>query len=825
MRIALFTLLMALTPCFATQARAEIVSGDLIDRILQREDVHNVVIDDKNSRVFFEKVRGKTTMRESLPHDNPMTVASALKSIYVVSLYSDSKAKLLFKHEDGVGYYFASADPWSPDRRYLTVFSYQNGQAQPGVFDLNTSTVRFFDIVAQYDPLRSSLVWTSNNEITFLSPNNGRNAWDYHVYAARDRALAREKAWVGRAVSAEVIGAGRYGHWSGFELSRLVKINIDTGAVESLGDISSGSLTYSNGPGREIIIEERVLDTEEVRAKAMPHAHKSLSIFSPINRQRSAISGLSDFSTRLKLLSDSGNYAVVEAVPKKRAKGARETLTFIVDIAAKEIVGRISPLPKSLAWVGDKLVYEPGNDNSDGDTDFSQNEIAMRIDSPSPVAASATHYYYLEGGDLWSAGLNDIRENLSARFDHDLGFCPRLHRSRFLQPTRSSTDAHTPALNELYLCAKINDTRNLIMFSEGSSEPKLIPYPDSNAILLGSANEGAVFLSNSYGTGSQLHYVEASIGGHGTEALLYSFNEHLSGVSVAAEPIRIEHVGFDGKKVTSWLYLPESESPDQKGEYPLVVIQYAGKEYTDQSPPKSGYLGSIWDLHLSTITKMEVYVSEGYAVLLASIPLGPVGEAGEPMMRMMPAIMSAVDSAVETGFADENRMALVGQSYGGYGALSVAVQTDRFQAIIAMSSISNLFTHYGEFPPVGRVNAAEVNKTIGAAAETIENGQARMGAPPWLDPDRYLRNSPIFEIDRVQTPLMLIHGELDSASVLSHAEEVFTALHRDAKDVLFVKYFGEQHIIEQPQNQRDMWRRVFAFLRDSGVTPGPKELK
>ena len=88
----------------------------------------------------------------------------------------------------------------------------------------------------------------------------------------------------------------------------------------------------------------------------------------------------------------------------------------------------------------------------------------------------------------------------------------------------------------------------------------------------------------------------------------------------------------------------------------------------------------------------------------------------------------------------------------------------------------------------------------------------------------YIRNSPVFFADQVEDPVMLIHGDADSATLMTQAEEMFTALRREGKDALFVRYWGEEHTISQPQNQRDMWTRVFDFLEDNGVTPGPKSV-
>ena len=352
--------------------------------------------------------------------------------------------------------------------------------------------------------------------------------------------------------------------------------------------------------------------------------------------------------------------------------------------------------------------------------------------------------------------------------------------------------------------------------------------PAAGARLLAFTEAGAVFRVDEYAIGSRLIYVPVE----GEARVLYTFNTHLAGVTPASAPIRIDHTDYQGEEAIGWLYLPPGGKGDGLQQYPLVVISYPGRAYDDVPPhDEYGYAASIWNEALTATTSVEVFAAQGYAVLLPSVPLGPLGGSGEPMMRMMPAVLSAVDAAVATGYVDPQRLALSGQSYGGYGALAVATQTDRFNAIIAMAVKANLTSGYGQFAPSARFEAAQrlgpAGPPSGQGEQTgwAENGQGRMGASPWADPERYIRNSPLFFADKVESPILILHGDLDTATYITQAEEMFTALHREKKDVLFVRYWGEHHLIEQPQNQRDMWARVFNFLRNNGVRPGPKSAR
>jgi dipeptidyl aminopeptidase/acylaminoacyl peptidase len=89
-----------------------------------------------------------------------------------------------------------------------------------------------------------------------------------------------------------------------------------------------------------------------------------------------------------------------------------------------------------------------------------------------------------------------------------------------------------------------------------------------------------------------------------------------------------------------------------------------------------------------------------------------------------------------------------------------------------------------------------------------------MGSPPWKDAGRYLLNSPIFFADRVQTPLLIVHGDMDYIPI-QQGEEFFMSLYRQGKRAAFVRYWGEGHVLESPANIRDMWQRILAWFEQA----------
>jgi dipeptidyl aminopeptidase/acylaminoacyl peptidase len=95
-----------------------------------------------------------------------------------------------------------------------------------------------------------------------------------------------------------------------------------------------------------------------------------------------------------------------------------------------------------------------------------------------------------------------------------------------------------------------------------------------------------------------------------------------------------------------------------------------------------------------------------------------------------------------------------------------------------------------------------------------ERGAFGAPGPPWEHPEWYRANSPLSLASRVHTPVMLIKGESDFVPIQS-AEQFFTALYRQDKRVVLVRYAGEGHTIAARENVLDLWRRFDAWLRET----------
>ncbi|MFC4314003.1 S9 family peptidase [Steroidobacter flavus] len=289
----------------------------------------------------------------------------------------------------------------------------------------------------------------------------------------------------------------------------------------------------------------------------------------------------------------------------------------------------------------------------------------------------------------------------------------------------------------------------------------------------------------------------------GTDARkLLSINEHMADVAMG-ETRLIEYRGIDGQSLQAGVILPPDYVPGRK--YPMLMWVYAGATVR-------GFDSDFFNAYYAGMYNMRLYAAKGYVVMMPSMPLAPDGGKNDDYIDLPKGAMPAVDKLIELGIADPDRLAVMGQSYGGYSTYSLVTYTNRFKAAIAMAGITELVSLYGQFDPTAR-GYGGIEHQKSANWGLLEHGQVSMGVPPWEDLWHYLRNSPLYFVDRVQTPLLMIHGEQDIRGPMSQAEEFFYALYRQGKRAKLLRYWGEDHGLRQsPANVRSVVDEIVAWL-------------
>ena len=201
--------------------------------------------------------------------------------------------------------------------------------------------------------------------------------------------------------------------------------------------------------------------------------------------------------------------------------------------------------------------------------------------------------------------------------------------------------------------------------------------------------------------------------------------------------------------------------------------------------------------HRSTIN-YAYYASRGYVIFNPDISY-TIGKPGESAYQI---VMSGVESLVRKRVADPENLALQGHSWGGYQIAYILTRTDMFKCAEAGAAVVNMTSAYGGIRwESGRARLFQYEKE-----------QSRLGKTLWEDPNLYIANSPLFKINKIETPLLLLHNDEDGAVPFEQGIEFYLALRRLDKKAWLLNYRGEPHWPVKWENRVDFNIRMAQFF-------------
>ena len=249
----------------------------------------------------------------------------------------------------------------------------------------------------------------------------------------------------------------------------------------------------------------------------------------------------------------------------------------------------------------------------------------------------------------------------------------------------------------------------------------------------------------------------------------------------------IDYRSEKGTALQGALYYPAGYEPGRR--YPMIVYVYetlSDGVHRYVVPSETSYYNT------------SVFTANGYFVLQPDIVFRPK----EPGLSVVESVRPAVEEVVEMGLADEARVGIIGHSWGGFDTAFLATHTDTFAAAVAGAAITNLVSNYGNH---------HWNSGI-AETDHIETGQQRMVVPLYEDLDAYIRNSAVFNVHNMTTPLMLMTGDEDGTVFWHQAVEMYNIGRRAGRNVVMLVYDGEDHGLRQRKNQIDYQVRILAWF-------------
>jgi len=192
------------------------------------------------------------------------------------------------------------------------------------------------------------------------------------------------------------------------------------------------------------------------------------------------------------------------------------------------------------------------------------------------------------------------------------------------------------------------------------------------------------------------------------------------------------------------------------------------------------------------------YASNGYVVFLPDIHF----VEGRPGMSAVKSLVPAVQTIIDMGIADPDAIGLHGHSWSGYQAAYVVTQTDLFAAVIAGAPVSNMTSAYGG-----------IRWGSGLARQfQYETGQSRIGSSLFDRRYLYIENSPLFYAHEINTPMLIMHGDVDEAVPWEQSIELYLAMRRAGKDVIFLQYRDEPHHPQKYPNKLDYTIRMKEYF-------------
>lgn len=239
----------------------------------------------------------------------------------------------------------------------------------------------------------------------------------------------------------------------------------------------------------------------------------------------------------------------------------------------------------------------------------------------------------------------------------------------------------------------------------------------------------------------------------------------------------ISYTTADGQKLQAVLTVPENFDPNKK--YPLMVYIY--ERMADQ-------LHTYVRPGAGTSINVSRYVSNGYIVLRPDITY----RTGYPGESALKCVVPAIQELTRRGFIDEKRIGIQGHSWGAYEITYLITRTSLFRAVEAGAAVSDMVSAYGGIRYESGMSRAF----------QYERSQSRIGGPPWTDPLKYIENSPIFWVDKVQTPYLSIHNDADGAVPWTQGIEFFSAMRRLGKEAYMFNYNGEGHGLTNRENMK-----------------------
>lgn len=340
--------------------------------------------------------------------------------------------------------------------------------------------------------------------------------------------------------------------------------------------------------------------------------------------------------------------------------------------------------------------------------------------------------------------------------------------------------------NKIYIKAQDTDYDRIFAYNVSSKEFTALDTKSDVVRNYDLAKNGETISYVACGISSPYKAFVYDINNKATRVIANPEKEHLANIQLG----KTEDWNFtkeDGTTIIGRVYYPPNFDPKKK--YPMIVNYYGGTSPVERS------FGGRYPLNM--------YAAMGYVVYLLQ-PSGATGFGQEFAARHQnnwgiitaDEIINGTKKFLEEHpFVDADKVGCIGASYGGFTTMLLQTRTDIFAAAISHAGISDITSYWGE-------GYWGYSYSMNATGKSF----------PWNRKDIYVDQSPLFNADKITTPMLLLHGSVDTNVPLGESIQMYQALKLLGKDVDFVQVKNQNHLI-QNYTKRILWNNtIFAYF-------------
>jgi dipeptidyl aminopeptidase/acylaminoacyl peptidase len=332
--------------------------------------------------------------------------------------------------------------------------------------------------------------------------------------------------------------------------------------------------------------------------------------------------------------------------------------------------------------------------------------------------------------------------------------------------------------------------------ADGTIAPERIITGERQVTGLSASRDGALLAFAAMDPVSPAEVMVCHVDGTG-EKPLTELNRAWKAEVARSRPERFRYER-DGHQLDGWVMRPVGFKPGKR--YPALLNIHGG--------PHTQYGHHFFD-------EFQVYAGAGYVVIYTN-PRGSQGY-GEEFTRAVISdwggsdfadVMAGLDEALHHyNYIDSERLGVLGGSYGGFLTSWTVGHTTRFRAACSERAVNNTYTLFG---------TSDIGHSF---------SEAQSGYLPWENMQWYIDHSPLTYAQNIVTPLLIMHSESDLRCPMEQAEQLFVALKKQRKEVVFVRFPDEDHELSRagkPRHRLERFRIILdwfgKYLQPAGIT-------